>query len=76
MLGARCDGSPDALAPTLAGLASSSLGDSTINDYEAYGLFRQVVGRFDARCGDETEISIAVLAETLGQVPRLLALRR
>ena len=35
-----------ASAPTLASQALRSVGDSTINDYEAYGLFRLVMGRF------------------------------
>ena len=71
-----CDDSPHAFGTTLSGFASGALGDFSVNDHKAYSLLREVVGRFHARCRDETEIGVAVLAETFRQVQSLLALPR
>ncbi len=60
LLGAGGNGSPDAFAPLSAAPASGALGDAAVDDYETYGLFRQVVGRFDARRGDEAEVGFTV----------------
>ena len=68
LLGACADRSPDAFAPLSATPASGALGDAAVDDYETYGLFREVVGWFDARRGDEAGVGIAVEAKTPGQV--------
>ena len=47
------DGCPDAFAPAAAGFAASAWRDPPVDHDEADRLFRQIVGRFDARCGDE-----------------------
>ena len=46
-------GGPDAFAPAAAGFAASAWRDPPVDHDEADRLFRQIVGRFDARCGDE-----------------------
>ncbi len=68
LLGACGDRSPDAFAPSLAAPASGALGDAAVDDDEAYGLFRQIVGRCDARRDEEADVGVAVEAKTLGQV--------
>ena len=79
LLGAGGDGGPDAFAPALAGWAARALGDPPIDHHETDCLLGQVVGRFDAGGaggGDEAEVGVAVLAETVGHVLRLGGPRR
>ena len=52
----------------LTAFASSALGNAAVYDHEAYGLFRQVVRRFDTWRSDKAEVGIAVSVESLGQV--------
>ena len=66
LLGAGGDDGPDSLAPLSATFAAGPLSDAAIDDHKTHGLFREVVGRLDARCGDEAEIGIAVKTKTLG----------
>ncbi len=66
LLGACGDHRPSAFAPSLAVPTTGGLGDAPVDDHEACGLFRQMVGRFDARCGDEAEVGIAVEAKMPG----------
>ncbi len=70
------DGGPDPLAPAAAGFAACALRDPAVDHDEADRLFRQVVCRFDARCGDELEVGLAMLVEAFGQVLSVLAWRR
>src|SRR5687767_15918057 len=59
---------PDALQPTSAACTSRALRDMSINHDKPDGLLRQVVGRLDARRGDESQVCLAMLPEPLGQV--------
>jgi len=59
LLGAGGDGRPDSLAPPTARFATGALCNPTVDHHESDRLFREVVCRFDARCGDELEIGRA-----------------
>ena len=52
---AGADGGPDPFAPALALVSASAPGDASIDDEVTDGLFRHVVGGFDAGGGDEGE---------------------
>ncbi len=56
----RC---PNALAPIAALFATSALRDFAIENHEPNRLFGQIIGRIDARRGDELEERRAVLAK-------------
>ena len=62
------DGCPDSFAPISARFAASALRDAAVDHDESNRLFRQIVRRLDARRGDEAEVTIAVLQETVGHV--------
>jgi len=55
LLGTHGDGGPDAFARLSATLASGALGDAAVDGHQADGLFGEVVGRFDARRGQEAK---------------------
>ena len=55
LLGAGGNDRPNPLAPAAAGLAPRPLGNAPVDHHEANRLFGQVVGRLDARRGDEPE---------------------
>ena len=65
---AGCHYRPDALTPSVAGSAAGALCDESVDDHEADGLLRDVVGRVDARSGDESEVCGAVLVESFRDV--------
>ena len=74
LLRAGGDGGPDTLAPATPGFATCALRDPAVDNHEADRLFRQVVCRLDARCGDETEVRLAVLMEAFSQILRVLGI--
>src|SRR5450631_477467 len=63
-----CHHRPNAFEPALAFVATRALRHFAIEHHEANRLFRQVVGRFDAGSCDESQVTFAVLSETLRQV--------
>lgn len=65
---AGCHNGPDAFAPAVAGFAAGALCDEAVDDDESDGLFGDVVGGGDAGRGDESEIGVAVLVESGGDV--------
>src|SRR5664280_2389065 len=68
LLGAGGDDRPNPLAPAAAGLAPRSLRNPPVDYHEADRLFRQVVGRLDARRGDEAEVRLSMLMKAFGQI--------
>ena len=59
---------PDAFTPLMALLAARASGDFSVENHEPNCLFGQIVGRVDARRGDELEKRGAVLAKPIGHV--------
>ena len=75
LLRARLNDSPDAFAPAASIFTAGALRDPAMDGDKANRLFRQVVGRFDIRFGDEAEIAVRVLTETLCQIESLSTAR-
>ena len=71
LLSARGDYRPDPLEPALASFATRTLGYVAVDDYEANRLLRQIVGRLDARCCYEPDVTRAVFLEATGKIRRL-----
>ena len=70
LLGAGGRHGPDAFAPALAVWAACALRHFSIDDHEADRSLGEVVRRLNAGGGDESEVGVAVLAETIGHVLR------
>lgn len=68
LLGTRSDRGPDPLAPFPTGESPCALSYLAINHDETQGLFGKVVGRLDAWRGDELEVSLAMVAKTIGDI--------
>ncbi len=62
---------PDAFTPLTALLAARALGDFAVEYHEPNCLFGQIIGRIDARRGDDLEERGAVLAKPVCHVLRL-----
>ena len=71
LLGASGDYRPDPLEPALASFATRTLGYVPVDDYEANCLLRQIVGRLDAGCCYEPDVTRAVFLEATGKICRL-----
>ena len=65
---AGTDGGPDPFAPALALVSASAPGDASIDDEVTDGLFRHVVGGFDAGGGEEGEELLGMEAKALTQI--------
>jgi len=62
---------PDAFAPSSTLFASRALGNIAVYNNKAYGLFGQIIGRFYPWRCDKSKIGIAMVFETVCEVPRL-----
>ena len=68
MLGAGGDRGPDPFQPLAAGLTAAALGHAAVDDHKPNRLFRQIVGRLHARCGDKSQVFASMLMKSLGEV--------
>jgi hypothetical protein len=69
-LGASSDDRADPFEPAQTRFASRSLGDVPVDDYEANALLGQVIGLLDTGRRDKPAVTLAVLLEATGKVPR------
>ena len=60
--GTGSDDRPDAFGPFPSTFAARPLCDVAVYRHKPDRLFGQVVGRFDARCGDELEVRATMVA--------------
>src|SRR5438093_1277020 len=68
MLRAGCDRCPNAFAPTAAPFATGALRYAAIDHDKANRLLRQVVSRFDARSGNESNVVLAVIIKAFREI--------
>src|SRR5262245_36521551 len=71
-LAAGGDHRPDPLAKALPRLTARPLRHQPVDHHEADRPLGRVVGRLEARRGDEREVILPVLLEPLGQAPAVL----
>jgi len=68
LLGTGCDRRPDAFRPLSAGNAAGALRHMPVQHHEPNRLLRQIVGRLDAGRSDESQVTLAVCVEPVGQI--------
>jgi len=76
LLGAGGQHGPNPLAPTASRFTTRALRDPAVDHHESEPLLHRVVGRLHAGRPEESEVVLAVLAESLADVLRLASRRR